>query len=29
LFFKNGELVDTVVGALPKGSLEAKILQHV
>ncbi|MCG8469702.1 MAG: thioredoxin [Gemmatimonadetes bacterium] len=29
LFFKDGELVDTVVGALPKASLEEKILAHV
>lgn len=29
LFFKDGELVDTVVGALPKASLEEKILEHV
>jgi len=29
LFFKDGELVDTVVGALPKSALEAKILEHV
>ena len=28
LFFKDGELVDTVVGALPKASLEQKILEH-
>lgn len=28
LFFKDGELVDAVVGALPKSSLEQKILQH-
>jgi thioredoxin 1 len=28
LFFKNGELIDTVVGALPKSALEAKIAQH-
>jgi len=29
LFFKDGELVDTVVGALPKAALEAKLLEHV
>ena len=29
LFFRDGELVDTVVGALPKAALEAKILEHV
>lgn len=29
LFFKDGELVDTVVGALPKASLEQKLLEHV
>ena len=29
LFFKDGELVDTVVGALPKAALEEKILEHV
>lgn len=29
LFFKDGELVDAVVGALPKSSLEKKIRQHV
>ncbi len=28
LFFKGGELVDTVVGALPKAALEQKILEH-
>lgn len=28
LFFKDGELVDAVVGALPKSSLEQKIRQH-
>jgi thioredoxin 1 len=29
LFFKDGQLVDGVVGAVPKASLEEKILQHV
>jgi len=29
LFFKNGELVDTVVGAVPKAHLEEKIKQHL
>lgn len=29
LFFKDGELVDTVVGALPKAALEKKIEEHV
>ena len=29
LFFKDGELVDGVVGAVPKASLEEKILRHV
>lgn len=29
LFFKNGELVDTVVGAVPKAHLERKILEHL
>lgn len=29
LFFKDGKLVDTVLGALPKASLEQKILEHV
>ncbi|MFQ5689715.1 MAG: thioredoxin [Gemmatimonadota bacterium] len=28
LFFKDGEHVDTVIGARPKASLEAKIQQH-
>ena len=28
LFFKNGELVDTVVGAVPKALLERKIQEH-
>lgn len=29
LFFRGGEVVDTVVGAHPKASLESKILEHV
>jgi thioredoxin 1 len=29
LFFKNGELVDTVVGAVPKAFLERKIQEHI
>ena len=29
LFFKGGEVVDTVVGAHPKAALESKILEHV
>ena len=29
LFFKDGELVDTVIGALPKSALAEKIEQHV
>jgi thioredoxin 1 len=29
LFFKNGELVDTVVGMLPKAGFEQKILEHM
>jgi thioredoxin 1 len=29
LFFKDGTLVDTVVGAVPKPTLERKIQQHV
>jgi len=29
LFFKNGKLVDTIIGALPKAKLEAKIQQHL
>lgn len=29
LFFKGGELVDTVVGALPKAALEQKIQEHI
>ena len=28
LFFKNGDLVDTVVGAVPKAQLEQKIQEH-
>ena len=29
LFFKNGQHVDTVVGAVPKAALDAKIKQHL
>ena len=29
LFFKDGELVDTVVGAVPRPHLEEKIQQHL
>ena len=29
LFFKNGQLVDQVVGAVPKPALEGKIREHV
>ena len=29
LFFKDGELVDQVVGAVPRPHLEEKILQHL
>ncbi len=29
LFFKDGQHVDTVVGAVPKATLEAKIKQHL
>ncbi|HEY7877564.1 MAG TPA: thioredoxin [Gemmatimonadaceae bacterium] len=28
LFFKNGKLVDTVVGAVPKAKLESKFKEH-
>jgi thioredoxin 1 len=28
LFFKNGKVVDTVVGAVPRTTLEAKFKQH-
>jgi thioredoxin 1 len=28
LFFKDGKVVDQVVGALPRQALEAKIQQH-
>lgn len=28
LFFKNGRVVDSVVGAVPKATLEAKFVQH-
>ena len=29
LFFKGGQLVDTVVGAVPRPHLEEKVLQHL
>jgi thioredoxin 1 len=29
LFFKNGQHVDTVIGAVPKSTLEGKIKQHL
>jgi thioredoxin 1 len=29
LFFKDGKLVDQVVGAVPKSALEAKLTQHL
>lgn len=29
LFFKNGELVDRVIGAVPKAQLEDKVKQHL
>jgi thioredoxin 1 len=29
LFFKDGKLVDTVVGAVPRAQLEKKIEQHI
>lgn len=29
LFFKDGKVVDTVVGAVPKPALEKKIQQHI
>jgi len=29
LFFKNGRHVDTVIGAVPKATLEGKIKQHL
>lgn len=29
LFFKGGELVDQVVGAVPRAQLEEKLLQHL
>lgn len=29
LFFKNGKLVDTVIGAVPKAKLESKFQEHV
>jgi thioredoxin 1 len=28
LFFKNGQVVDQVIGAVPKAVLEAKVAQH-
>ncbi len=29
MFFKDGKHVDTVIGAVPKAALEAKIQQHI
>jgi thioredoxin 1 len=29
LFFKDGQLVDTVVGAVPRGVLEGKVKEHL
>ena len=29
LFFKNGQVVDTIVGAVPKPILERKIQEHL
>jgi thioredoxin 1 len=29
LFFKNGEVVDKVIGAVPRGQLEEKIKKHL
>ena len=29
LFFKDGELVDKVIGAVPRPHLEEKILEHL
>lgn len=29
LFFKNGKLVDTIVGAVPKPALEKKVQEHL
>ena len=29
LFFKDGKVVDTTVGAMPKNAIEAKIKQHL
>ena len=29
LFFKDGKVVDQIVGAVPKATIESKILQHV
>jgi thioredoxin 1 len=29
LFFKNGQHIDTVIGAVPKATLEGKIKQHL
>jgi thioredoxin 1 len=29
LFFKNGKLVDTVIGAVPKAKLESKFQEHM
>jgi len=29
LFFKGGKVVDSVIGAVPKGTIESKIQQHL
>ena len=29
LVFKNGKLVDRIIGALPKNALESKIIEHL
>ena len=28
LFFKDGKVVDQIVGAVPKSAIESKLLQH-